>query len=136
MNRISKNIIFYITIVEKNKAENAFLRKAIHTVLPYAIVESIYNEEEAIQYFNNCPIIPHLIFLDPDMTNVSGRDTIDMIKCVNGLDKVPVVFLANLSDELQKAEFIKYGAGYFYSKPYKPQDLMNIVGSLNGKWLA
>jgi|GEM_PF-2234101 len=136
MSRISKNIIFYITIVENNKTENAFLRKVIHSVLPQAIVESIYDEDEAVRYLNNCSTIPHLIFLDPDMLKISGRNTIEMIKRVNGLDQVPIIFLTNLPVESQKTEFTKQGVDHFYSKPYGTQDLMNIVGSLNSKWLA
>jgi CheY-like chemotaxis protein len=136
MQAISKNIIFYITVVESNKADHAFLRGAIHRVLPQAIVESIYNDHEAIQYFNNCSKLPHLIFLDQDMLKISGRNTLELIKRVDGLDQVPIVFLSKLNTKSQRTDFIEQGESHFYSKPYEVQELLNIVGSLNNKWLA
>lgn len=136
MNALSKNIIFYITIVENNVTDHSFLRKMIHAVIPGAIVESVYTDQEAIRYFNNCTTIPHLIFLDQGMLNVSGKDTMELIKRADLLDKVPVIFLTNTKSESQKNDFIKQGASNFYSKPYAAQDLLNIVGAVNSKWLA
>jgi len=137
MHAISKNIIFYITIVENNEPDHSFLRKVIHNVLPQAIVDSVYGEDEALQYFNNCSTIPHLIFLDRGMLRVSGKDTLELIKRVVGLAHVPIVYLSNVTtNESQRTDFIKQGESHFYSKPYKAADLLNIVGSLNSKWLA
>ena len=134
--RISKNIIFYITLLENNKADYTFLRKVIHTVLPQAIVESVCGAEEATHYFNKCSTIPHLIFLDQDMLRISGKDTIELIKQVNGLEQVPIVFLANLPGDSQRDDFRKQGTDHYYAKPYATLDLMNIVNSVNSKWLA
>jgi DNA-binding response OmpR family regulator len=136
MNAIAKNIVFNITIVEDNETDHSFLRQVIHSVVPQAIVESVYSDDEVVNYFNNCVNIPHLIFLNKDMLDSSGRDTVQLIKRVSGLDKVPIIFLASPRNESQKIDFIKQGACNFYSKPYQAQDLLNIVGSVNSKWLA
>lgn len=134
MTIISRNIVFYITIVEKNKTDHSFLRSMIHRVLPQAIVESVYEEEEAIHYFNNCSVLPHLIFLDEDMLLLSGRDTLELIRRVEGLDKVPLIFLTG-SHTLQTSETTS-GGSHFYSKPYQAQELRNIVSSLSSRWVA
>jgi DNA-binding response OmpR family regulator len=136
MNAISKNIIFYITIIESNVEDHSFLRKAIHAVVPTAMVESVYTDQEAVHYFNNCTTIPHLIFLDQDMLHISGRDTMELIRRINLLDQVPVIFLTNAKNKSRRKDFIKQGASNFYSKPYAAQDLLNIVGAVNSKWLA
>ena len=139
MQAISKNIIFYITIVENDRSDHSFLRKVIHSVLPQAIVESVYSDEEAIRYFNNCTTLPHLIFLDSEMLKISGRDTLHLIRRVDGLAEVPIVFLTKLNngaDGDQEECFNKQNSGHYYSKPYGAKDLLNIVGSVNNKWLA
>jgi CheY-like chemotaxis protein len=133
MSTLSKNMIFYITIIENDKTDHTFLRKVIHNVVPHAIVDSVYNDAEAVQYFNNCSTLPHLILLDQNMLNVSGKNTVELIKRVDGLDRVPIVYLtkANIS-----THSLQQGADHYYSKPYGAQDLLNIVGSLNSTWLA
>ncbi|PBQ34592.1 hypothetical protein CNR22_23385 [Sphingobacteriaceae bacterium] len=136
MSTLSKNIIFYITIVENDKTDHTFLRKVIHSVVPNAIVDSVYNDDEALQYFNNCSALPHLIFLDQNMLSVSGKSTIELIKRADGLERVPIVFLTNSSNTFQKTDFVKQGGDHYYSKPFGAQDLVNIVGSLNSTWLA
>jgi len=133
MNTISKNILFYITIVENNQADHTFLRQMIHKVVPQAIVDSVYSDEEAAQYFSTCPTVPHLIFLDQDMSANSGK-TIDLIKQINGLEKVPIIYLHE--NNSQKTNLAKRNTDHFYLKPFKAQDLLNIVGSVNSKWLA
>lgn len=134
MKSILKDIVFYIVVVDKNNSDQAFLRQAINSVVPQAIVESVYNEDEAVRYFSNCSTIPHLIFLNQDMLNVSGKNTVDLIKRVDGLDKVPIIFLTN--SEAPNSDLIKQGANSFYSRPYRAHELIEIVGDVNGKWLA
>ena len=136
MSNLSKNIIFYITIVENDKTDHTFLRKVIHSVVPHAIVDSVYNDDETVQYFSKCSILPHLIFLDQKMLNVSGKNTVELIKGVNGLNEVPIVFLTNNTNQLKGTDFRNQDGSHYYSKPFEAQDLVNIVGSLNSTWLA
>ena len=136
MNSISKNIIFYITIVEHKEKDHSFLRKVVHSVLPQAIVESVYSDEEAIRYFSNCITVPHLIFLDQDMQNASGTNIIDLIKRVVDLNKTPLIFLTGETTKSQRTDLNTLNVNNFYAKPYRAQDLVNIVSSLNSKWLA
>lgn len=137
MTSISKNITFYITLVDTKNTDNSFLRKVIHSVLPQAIVDSIYGEEEVTQYFNNFPAVPDLIFLAQDMLKVAGMDTIQLIKKINGLEQVPLIFLTNVPNKSQRTDLITEGEGHhIYSQPFGAQDLLNIVGSVNRKWLA
>lgn len=131
---ILKDMVFYIVIVDKNNSDHAFLRHAINAVVPQAIVESVYEEEEAVRYFNNCSVIPHLIFINEDLLNVSGRNTVDLIRRVDSLSKVPIIFLTG--SESPENDLMKQGADSFYSKPYQAQDLIDVVSGVNGKWLA
>lgn len=136
MDLILNSIVFYFVIVEDNKNDHSFLRKAIHRVVPQAIVESIYSGEEAVRFFNKSSAVPNLIFLDEDMLKIAGRNTIEIIKRVEGLAKVPLIFLSNTITDAQKSDFLKLGVSDFYTKPYEPNDLIKIVTSVSKKWLA
>ena len=136
MDLILNSIVFYFVIVEDNKNDHSFLRKAIHRVVPQAIVESIYSGEEAVRFFTKCNAVPNSIFLDEDMLKIAGRNTIELIKRVEALTKVPLIFLSNTITEAQKKDFLKQGVNDFYPKPYEPNDLIKIVATVNKKWLA
>lgn len=102
--------------------------------MPQAIVESFYNDDEALQHFNHCSRPPHIIFLDQNMLHISGRDTLDLIKHIQGLEQVPIVVLSD--PKSQSTDLFQQGESHFYSRPYSTQDLLQIVGYLNTKWLA
>ncbi|WP_317897198.1 hypothetical protein [Aurantibacillus circumpalustris] len=136
MNSIPKNIIFCITILECNEEEQSFLRKMIHSVLPQAIVESIYNNQEANRYFNNCSTMPQLFFVAQDMLNVSGEDTIKNIKRLDQSSETQIICLKNSTSKSQRTDIIKLSETVFYVKPFTTQDLLDIVSSLNMKRVA
>lgn len=135
MDLILNSIVFYFVIVEDTKADHSFLRKAIHRVVPQAIVESIYNGEEALSFFSSCKSTPNLIFLDENMLKMAGESTIALIRKAESLAQVPLIFLSNTVNESQKKDLKKQGVSDFYAKPYEPVDLVKIVGEVNKKWL-
>src|SRR5688572_29776607 len=130
--KVQKDILFKLVIVDRNNHDHSFLRHAINSVVPQVIVESIYNAEEAFRYFNNCKSAPHFIFLNKEMLQVWGRNMVDIIKGTSLLSKVPLIFLTNTFSESQKLELLQQGADNLFSKPYQPLDLLKIVKDVNG----
>jgi CheY-like chemotaxis protein len=129
------NITFYILIVDDDTDDHFFLRKAINKSVPQAIVESVYDGEEALQYLNNCTAMPNVIFLDLNMRKLSGKETIKIIRQNEMLKKVPVVVLTTSRNEAERAEMMELGASDFYSKPHQALDLVTIVENVKNKWL-
>ena len=130
------NIIYYILIVDDDSDDHYFLRTALNKVIPQAIVESVYDGEEALLYLNNCTFMPNVIFLDLNMAKISGRDTIKIIKQNEILCKVPVVIFTTSKNEDEKAEMLKLGASDFYSKPNQIDDLILVVEEVKEKYLS
>jgi CheY-like chemotaxis protein len=129
------NIIYYILIVDDDSDDHFFLRSAIERLIPQALIESVYDGEEALQYLQDCVAIPNLIFLDLNMAKISGRETIKVIKQNEKLNKVPVVVFTTSKSEEEKAEMFSLGAAGFYSKPNQLEDLLKIVEEVKYKWL-
>ncbi|PBQ30796.1 hypothetical protein CNR22_03065 [Sphingobacteriaceae bacterium] len=130
------NIIYYILIVDDDSDDHYFLRTALNKVIPQALIESVYDGEEALEYLNNCTFMPNVIFLDLNMAKISGRDTIKIIKQNEVLSKVPVVIFTTSKDEDEKAEMLKLGASGFYSKPSQIEDLIAVVEDVKEKYLS
>lgn len=130
------NIIYYILIVDDDSDDHYFLRTAINRVIPQALIESVYDGEEALEYLNNCTFMPNVIFLDLNMAKISGRDTMKIIKQNEILSKVPVVIFTTSRDEEEKAEMLEMGAAGFYSKPSQIEDLIGVVEDVKKKYLG
>lgn len=130
------NIIYYILIVDDDSDDHYFLRTALNKVVPQALIESVYDGEEALVYLNNCTFMPNVIFLDLNMAKISGRDTMKIIKDNEMLSKVPVVIFTTSRDDDEKKEMLKMGAVEFYSKPNQMEDLIEIVNDVKTKYLS
>lgn len=57
--------------------------------------------------------VPDIIFLDYDMPEYDGRQTLELIRKISGAEEVPVFFLTGVKDEAQKEAALElYPAGY------------------------
>jgi CheY-like chemotaxis protein len=129
------NVIYYILIVDDDSDDHFFLRSAIERIIPQALIESVYDGEEALLYLHDCVAIPNVIFLDLNMAKISGRETIKVIKQNEKLNKVPIVIFTTSKSEEEKSEMFSLGASGFYSKPSQMEDLLEIVEEVKNKWL-
>jgi len=136
MNTDLNNITFYILIVDDDTDDHFFLRKAINKIIPQAIVESVYDGDEALKYLNTCKAMPNLIFLDLNMRKLSGKETMKIIKSNENLKSVPVVVLTTSRSNDEKKEMLEMGAAGFYSKPHQTKNLLHIVEEVHEKFLA
>ncbi len=125
----------YFLIVDDDADDHYFLRNAIGKVIPHALVESVYDGSEALQYLNRCLILPDLIFLDLNMLKISGQHTISLIRERNELKDVPVVVLTTSKNEKEKSMLLSLGASDFYSKPHETKELVTIVKEVVERWL-
>lgn len=130
------NIIFYyILIVDDEKNDHFFIRRSIDHLIPQAIVESLYDGSEALEYLDNCTAMPNLIILDLKMRRISGRETVGIIRKNEALAKVPVVIFTNSNEHQEKEELLAMGADAFYTKPADMSGLNLIIEEMRDRWL-
>ncbi|MBL7932255.1 MAG: response regulator [Bacteroidia bacterium] len=129
------NIAVYLLIIDDDADDHFLLRKAIDATIPQAIVESLYDGSEALQFLENCTTLPNLVFLDLNMPVVSGTSTIKLIREKDYLKDLPIIVLTTSNSERDRTESMKLGASDFYSKPFNQHDLVKIVEEVKEKWL-
>lgn len=128
-------IFYYILIVDDEKNDHFFIRRSIDHLIPQAIVESLYDGSEALQYLDNCSAMPNLIILDLKMRRISGRETVGIIRTNEALAKVPVVIFTNSNEHQEKEELLGMGADAFYTKPTDMNGLNMIIEEMRDRWL-
>lgn len=128
-------IFYYILIVDDEKNDHFFIRRSIDHLIPQAIVESLYDGSEALEYLDNCTAMPNLIILDLKMRRISGRETVGIIRKNEALAKVPVVIFTNSNEHQEKEELLAMGADAFYTKPTDMSGLNLIIEEMRDRWL-
>lgn len=70
---------------------------------------------------------PDLIFIDVLMPKLDGLQTCRIIKRSEDFKNVPVIFLSSKDGEFDKARGILVGADDYLTKPFKKDEIINIV---------
>ncbi len=128
-------IFYYILIVDDEKNDHFFIRRSIDHLIPQAIVESLYDGSEALEYLDHCSAMPNLIILDLKMRQISGSETVSIIRKNEALAKVPVVIFTNSNEHAEKEELLNLGADAFYTKPAEINELNLIIEEVRDRWL-
>lgn len=71
--------------------------------------------------------VPDLILLDIRMPEMDGIVTLKHLKKLPETQKIPVVFLSLLSEELHEAEDLKLATAYFKKTELGPRELVEMV---------
>lgn len=129
MKKLSNKFVFYFVIMEENKQDQNKIRQLIHSIVPQAMVESIYDFNEAVVFFKESKLKPHILFLSEAMSKAGLRISSD--GCINNLtlDAMPLVFLSDKNTKGHKEALI-------FAKPYDDQHLLSIAAHMNRMWIA
>ncbi|MFM7439688.1 MAG: PleD family two-component system response regulator, partial [Snowella sp.] len=81
------------------------------------------NGEEALSWLAKNEQ-PNLIFLDIVMPEMSGFDVCQKIRTELLIEKVPIIFCSEKSQEYDKFWALRQGGNAYLTKPYSPSDLV------------
>ena len=72
-------------------------------------------------------VTPDLILLDIMMPDVDGIETLKRLKADNRYEKIPVIFVSSIDDDVSVYEHLKLGAYSSVSKPFSSEELHNRI---------
>jgi two-component system, chemotaxis family, chemotaxis protein CheY len=73
---------------------------------------------------------PDLVITDLNMPNMNGLELIRALRKLPQLTGLPIVFLTTESNDAVKQEAKSAGATGWITKPFKPEQLLAVVGKL------
>jgi two-component system chemotaxis response regulator CheY len=73
---------------------------------------------------------PDLVITDLNMPNMNGLELIRALRKLPQLTGLPIVFLTTESSDAVKQEAKSAGATGWITKPFKPEQLLAVVGKL------
>lgn len=101
--------------------------------LAYGVLQSIGvevfiadNGEQALQWLTTNGQ-PDVILMDIVMPNLSGLDVCRHIRKELNLKTLPIIFCSQKDQDYDKFWALRQGGNAYLTKPYSPNDLINIV---------
>jgi hypothetical protein len=90
--------VYYVLIISKERERHLRLRKVINKLLPQAIIESFFGDEETFQFLSNSNIAPHLILVEKELAHNNELNMMPLIRSNDNLVEVPVIMLKEGSE--------------------------------------
>jgi two-component system, chemotaxis family, chemotaxis protein CheY len=95
----------------------------------YDVIEAV-DGKDALSKLNGSPI--HMIVTDLNMPNLDGLGLIRQVRANPTHKFVPIIMLTTESQETKKLEGKSAGATGWIVKPFKPEQLLNVVKKVLG----
>lgn len=105
------------------------------TVAPTVIDALDYLPQRGIGTSDDCAT-PDLILLDYDLPDGLATDLLQAIKASPTSRRIPVLVLANSTEQADIDEAYDLGATAYLQKPDSYDDLLTLVGELEAFWLT
>jgi CheY-like chemotaxis protein len=125
-----------VLIVDDDEDDRYFLKNAISQLIPDLNVVCATDGCEAVTYLHSEKELPQLVFLDLNMTKMSGRETLMLIRNSLRMAKLPVIILTTSHNKTERSELMELGADAYYTKPFHQSDLLRIVSEIRNMWLG
>jgi len=132
------NFVKRILIVDDNDMDRYILRRNINEAMPAKEIAEADSGEKALELLtknaSQLKPLPELIFLDVNMTPLSGLEFLDMFEklSIRFKNNCRIIMVCSIDDEKQKTEAMNHPqvAGY-YQKPINKETLVRISDHLN-----
>jgi len=108
----------YVFIISNNKAELEVLEESIKEVYPDVCCLSFIFADEALRIIGSeLNTVPSYIFIDADLSRVTGPDCLRILKRIPKLISCKIVMFGAVMPQAVGNSFIKLGAFDFFQKP-------------------
>jgi DNA-binding response OmpR family regulator len=122
-----------IALINASKLDQLISHVAAYEIFNPSRIETFESASEAMDFFFKKEFFPHLVILDLNVGELSGKAFISLMKNSRKLDSTPIIILSNHGDE---REFLNWGANGFYKRPDDFNSIMNILEEVKYKWFS
>lgn len=125
-----------ILLVDDDEDDRDFFNAALNSIHVLTELTSMFNGEQAINYFKIKKPLPDFIFLDINMPKTDGIECLKYIKANVFTKNLPVIMLSTASSAKTIELTQQNGAAAYIEKPYSIKELSLYINyclhNLNG----
>jgi CheY-like chemotaxis protein len=128
VNALLKNGSFRMILADDDADDRDFFAEAMAEVADKIRLDYAEDGVDLLNLLNDEDrLLPHLIFLDLNMPNKSGRECLDAIRENERLKNIPVIIYSTSSSSKDIDETFKKGANLYVRKPSSFTELVSIA---------
>nr|RNJ70013.1 MAG: response regulator [Leptolyngbya sp. IPPAS B-1204] len=132
-----------VLLVEDDDNDVLFMERAFDQANLQNPIQVIPDGDRAVDYLSGVGLygdrdrypLPVLILLDLKLPRRSGLEVLEWLQSQPGLRRLPVVVLTTSSENSDINRAYDLGANSYLVKPVAPDNLLNLVRTLNLYWL-
>lgn len=130
--------ISHIIIADDDLDDHYVIKDAIEKINPSHRFTSVYNGLELLHLLKGTgktgeKIVPDMIIMDLNMPLLDGLGALSQIKAEEELRNIPVYILSTSRFDYDKQKALELGANDFHSKPFKFEELKEIIKDIYNK---
>ncbi|HEY0008856.1 MAG TPA: response regulator [Tepidisphaeraceae bacterium] len=125
-----------ILLVDDDPDCRMLIRDAISECRVNNAVLEAANGQEALDILSKATELPGLIYMDIEMPQMNGIETVQRIKSDPRFHHIPVVMMTGVSEEAQMRNAAEAGANSYTLKPANAEQFLKTVLASTNYWLA
>lgn len=119
-----------IFLADDDEDDRMMFGEALSEAAPHAILKTAGDGEKLLSLLAESTTLPDLIFLDLNMPNKNGVETLRELRQIRRLASVPVLIYSTSNNDVDIEDTYKLGANLYAEKPYSYSDLVQLLGEL------
>lgn len=117
-----------ILLVDDSKIQLRMMKSMLQKQYDVEVAESC---EEAMKMLQKN--MPDVIFLDYDMPDVDGKETLERIRAEKEFSHIPIVFLTGVADRKKTQEVLALNPAAYILKPIEKERLREVLRDIFGQ---
>jgi CheY-like chemotaxis protein len=117
-------------LADDDEDDSSLFEEALREIDPSVIFSSFSNGKELLQKINNTHLEDAIIFLDINMPEMNGWETIKRLKSSTSTEQIPVFIYSTSYSIPDGNQALQLGAMCFYEKPssyFKLKDFLKLI---------
>lgn len=119
-----------IFLADDDEDDRLMFSEALNEMPVKARLQTANDGEKLLSLLAKSTEVPDLIFLDLNMPNKNGVETLRELRRMKSLASVPVLIYSTSNNDMDLEETYRLGANLYVEKPYSYSELVQVLGEL------
>lgn len=119
-----------IFLADDDEDDRLMFSEALSETPVNTTLQTANDGEKLLTLLAKSTALPDVIFLDLNMPNKNGMETLKELRQVKNLASIPVVIYSTSSNEADLEDTYRLGANLYVEKPYSYSELVQVLSEI------
>jgi CheY-like chemotaxis protein len=119
-----------IFLADDDEDDRMMFGEALSETSVRARLQTANDGEKLLSLLHTCTTLPDVIFLDLNMPNKNGVETLKELRQAERFSRIPVIIYSTSNNEVDIEYTYRLGANLYVEKPYSYNDLVHALSEI------